>query len=366
MADDFETMAIGWAQNVEQVDERTWRAESARDGWAWLWSHLSSVGRAVFDREHPEGVQRIVPKKMLFRGQSCAEWSPLPGLLRIPDANDRQTADHAARIMESVIETEFSMLWNSDGAENWPPLAERCGYASAQHYGAKTNLLDWSVNPGTAVHFATKGGQPPGCTCGKASVAWISLEDAESLGLELVIPPPFVTRLYIQRGVFTVVSEEKLAEQIAAKAQRILFPPSPHFPQAAIDEEGLKSVQIEPPDPWFENLRNWSISEAENRTSSEIDPIPLSMIFNAHHGNHPAIVGARDSAIRFLYAADLFSQAKDLVDQLARREHLSGHCYDDSVIEIIRRHNPEFFAWAETTREFRPLCSEPDTSSRQT
>lgn len=131
---------------------------------------------------------------LFFRGQRCANWEFKSSLQR-KDAVSQATEQRAVTALAEYFKHMFAL--NDDIAIN----SARC---FAQHYGIATDLLDVTCDPDIAVWFAT---HPVSETCplGDGSgiihaASWAGQEGhAEIIFL---LPPPFVSNVYRQRGLF--------------------------------------------------------------------------------------------------------------------------------------------------------------------
>jgi len=253
-----------------------------------------------------------------------------------------------------VIDATFAMLWGSDGAQNWPPLLNSAGYAAAQHYGLFTTILDWTVNPQTAVHFGTsklepKANQPPG------AVFWIDAATAEQFGLKVVLPPPFIRRLYLQRGFFSDMREDQV-EQLEAACYRIQYPNHPKEGVLAVAEDrSLYEIDILPKDEWFKNIVKWSREKAKTFQGGNFDGVTLSLEFFDKHGAYPGMADIADFGM--LFGGDFYEVARNYIDQLALLFYKGGkRCYSPRMMAFLRKHNPEFFKWADCQGFSFPEC----------
>jgi hypothetical protein len=127
-------------------------------------------------------------KHLVFRGQSNHAYKLIASIYR-PGA-DAALLDRAKKLMAWYLASNAGLTAADD-----PVLF----YGAAQHYQIWTNLLDITPDPAVAVWFASL---PAGPSSQGAAVYCFPLEHAEELGLNMRLPPPFITRLYRQRGLF--------------------------------------------------------------------------------------------------------------------------------------------------------------------
>ncbi|MGO9485423.1 MAG: FRG domain-containing protein [Rhodomicrobium sp.] len=142
--------------------------------------------------------------RLLFRGHRNSEWKLTPTIYR-GDVNSEQEKRRLALFghLLSALSFNTSMLLNPiiHGGV-YLRIAPSSYAAAAQHYGIKTNLLDFTTDPAVAVKFATSAS---GSKTETASIFMLFLEAAKDAGLRIILPPPFAKRLYVQRGVFVEV-----------------------------------------------------------------------------------------------------------------------------------------------------------------
>lgn len=97
--------------------------------------------------------------------------------------------------------------------------------AAAQHYDIPTEFLDWTVDPAVAVWFAHWNSAPPD---NEGIVYFADYEQHPQI--RLILPPPFVKRLFRERGFFHTNSfraqEENVRQNdlLYRQSCRIRFP----------------------------------------------------------------------------------------------------------------------------------------------
>ena len=162
--------------------------------------------------------------RALFRGQSNSEWEISPSINR--SGIDREIEEQRGKLFCDILSelslntlTSFHPYTNSRLDLRVSPYSY---WAAAQHYGVRTNLIDFTTDAAIAVFFAcsttpTSDGQT-------ASVYVLPLEHALEKGCEVILPPPFAERLYTQRGVF--IRSDQAIQQDDFGITEIRFPAS--------------------------------------------------------------------------------------------------------------------------------------------
>ncbi len=195
-AQQFANLAESLASAVPRdAEELIWHAPSAWDAGVFL------LWTTRFFAEYES------PGAPIFRGQRDPNWPVVSSIYRTANAN-RTPLDAFCGAMAGVTWEEVTD-------------ASRATYiASAQHYGLETSLLDFTTDPLIAIYFASLGATEGS----QVVVYWLSFNLALSLGVSLVLAPPWVRRHHIQRGLFLDIELD-----LKPVCYRILFPVSAEF-----------------------------------------------------------------------------------------------------------------------------------------
>lgn len=142
--------------------------------------------------------------RFLFRGHRSSSWKLEPSILRrgVDRDHEEQRAHSFCELLASVSFNTMRLL--SPAFDLYLRMSPGAYAAAAQHYGIRTSLLDFTTDPDVAVWFATSDGDSDD---GMAAIHILPIEVAENRGLSLLLPPPFVNRLYLQRGFFVKADE---------------------------------------------------------------------------------------------------------------------------------------------------------------
>ena len=171
---------------------------------------LSDFIKILEDLENPEVI--------LFRGQTKASWPLLPKIARI--MGGKCSLKEEKEILKTFIKNSHPLM-------NTRPGTDLGWLAVAQHHGLPTRLLDWSLNPLTALWFAVDGTLPDE----DDGVLWAykppddtlinlldSLEEPDPFDIDRVYvyyPRHEDLRIRAQTGIFTIHCRKKKSEQFA-------------------------------------------------------------------------------------------------------------------------------------------------------
>lgn len=210
-------------------------------------------------------------QRLIFRGQSNSDWNIISSIHR---ESDEFTADD--RLIESVKSQVFAdilaaLSFNSISTVNVhlqqdeinaqsllvPKLrvTPRSYIAAAQHYGIPTNLIDWTPDPAVATFFAALAAKKSKCKT--ASIYVLSVQEVIENNFEILIPPPFIERLHLQRGFF-IRADKKNENANTLKDLcfiEIRFPTDFYFDKFEVIRRGLGVVNLLPEYPMAEELK---------------------------------------------------------------------------------------------------------------
>ncbi|NKK70073.1 FRG domain-containing protein [Rhizobium leguminosarum bv. viciae] len=319
-----------------------WEAPSAAHALAWLQLHLEWRGMIGYLGDVVNATRRVdLPPLVLFRGQADASWAVQSGLQRLLPA-ERKQARLAASLFAQVAYEMFREIYRSDGMQDYPRPSRRAGSAAAQHYGMRTKLLDFTTNALVAMWFACPAPDVKSAPS-QSAIDWIDLETAKELGLRIVLPPVFVDRLYLQRGVFLDVPQSKLA-QLRERLNRIVFPSAQRFEFVRVFGDGLpRQLNLLPADEWFEKLKAWSTQESAKSLAERDAGMSALLQFTFPNGYHPAM--HRTGMQGLLGLGDTIEVMLDFVDRMAFRTVKGGLIYHPDTVGTLANDNQEFFSW---------------------
>jgi hypothetical protein len=227
-----------FSNHVEQIDERTWKCDSGWTAAAFLVSYKMGQNHPLHETTNGQ--------PLLFRGQANSEWQLQPFLFR--EGINQEWVGKATKAFIQVVGQWFKHFGEDFGRNlisykiaNNPNVIR----AIAQHYDIPTSLLDWTTSPMVALNFATTSKHFGKSAC----VFALPLSDAFQFPLSIIIPPPIVERIYLQKGVFIDLTEE-LAKKIEKITIRVLFPPESEIPP--IGSEARNYDGLLKKSNWFE------------------------------------------------------------------------------------------------------------------
>ncbi len=314
-------LARGLVLSIRKLDDRTYLAPSPWHAAAWLLDVAALAGQvATVDGDSglrtPYDVKFGAP---VFRGQTDPRQKLRPTLLR----EGRTHADFMAmNLLAAVLERLF------DAEEN-RMNGRLVHLAALQHGGMPTPLLDFTADPRIAVTFACLGADPEKSR--EAGVFCTPLGVLAGLEGAVVLPPPWVKRLYAQRGLFFDFSSLPDHADIADFCFRVLFPPDPGFPASMGDQEDLL-----PREPWYEAAIAWAQRTAHSGAPA-VEAATKQLL--AECGKPPFLY---DSMIAAAMMPAL-NQFADMCEWLALKVTGGQLRYDIGSIEAIGVHNMPLF-----------------------
>jgi len=209
-------------------------------------------------------------QRAVFRGQENSEWKICSSISR-KNVNIQLEKFKAKLFCDILSEMSFNLTTViSPDSGRFDLCVPQSGYlAAAQHYGIKTELVDFTSDPAVAVFFASCGTPPTQ----KSSVFVFSLENAVESGCDIIIPPPFVERLHTQRGFFLRHSDASTPWEGSKHVLcEIRFPCSYDFRPFSVVRDGRRIDLLK------SSLPIEAITSIVNETvaSSPIESIPQS------------------------------------------------------------------------------------------
>jgi hypothetical protein len=308
---------------IECVDERTWRAPTTWHAAVWLLNVAAGAGegKPVYPAFKPDEPLHF-DSALLFRGQRNTSWGVAPRLLRESDPSTHVKA-LAIFLMTMAALIPF---------EEMPTVTAEAHIATAQHYGLATNLLDITVDPLTATFFACDGAIDP-----EAVVYWMPFDEAVSLGIRMALPPPWIKRLYKQKGLFIDFFHADLKD-IKDRCYRILFPPDKSYVES---EFGNVDSRLYPDDPWLTSACEWAktvdIETAElSRDGAIALAEKLRRKLGKPHFMYNVLFPAR--------MGDWWELFEELLDWLAVRMIEGAPEFQCYPLLVMKRDNPGLFA----------------------
>ena len=178
--------------SIQQRNERTYFAPSAWHAAAWLLNIAELAGQLV-NQDSATGMCAPYDTRFgapVFRGQRDPSKKLVPTLFR----PDRTIVDSVA--LNLLVELLQGLFDYEENRMN----SRFVHVAALQHYGMPTPLLDFTADPRVAVFFACN--KADATVTPEVVVYGFALGLLSGLGGAVILPPPWVRRLYAQRGLF--------------------------------------------------------------------------------------------------------------------------------------------------------------------
>jgi len=310
---------------IQRADERTYRAPSPWHAAAWLLDLAALIGQ-VADLDGETGLRSPYAAKYgapVFRGQRALHWKLTPTLLREP------CDPLNVRALELFIQSVSELFRYEENRMN----TRHVHMAAAQHYGMATPLLDFTADPRVAVFFACQGAEPHRER--EVVVYGTPFNVLADLGGAVVLPPPWVKRLYAQRGLFLDCAELPEDVDLRDLCFRVIFPPDERYGRSVF-VEGAQALL--PPDPWYARATEWAREAARVFDPSKSSESP-GEILRRECGPPPFLWDALvPAAMR-----ESLDQFVDMCEWLALKVVNGTPTYDCTALEYMWRHNEPLF-----------------------
>lgn len=233
---------------------------------------LPSPWHAVLMLESLQHHLSLNKKRAIFRGQSDCTWEVCPSIHR--KGIDKELESFKARLFCDILSAmSFNTLTtlSANSTQMNLKIPSSSYLAAAQHYGIKTNLIDYTPDPAVAVYFASTASSTRENK--KASVFAIHLDQAFENGCEIIIPPPFIERLHVQRGFFIKQpNPDEIFDKKKYALFEIQFPCDYDFQPFDVIRRGVGRVDILPENPSMNavlNIVNEAISNQSFNTITD-------------------------------------------------------------------------------------------------
>lgn len=214
-------------------------------------------------------------ERLLFRGQSNPDWEIISSINHEYLTEKDKSVEEVKRKAFSEILAGISLnACKSPFPESdvdFLMLNPECYIAAAQHYGIKTNLIDWTTDPNIAIHFASENSKT-----NLSSVYVLKMSDAMENNFQIIIPPPFVERIHVQRGFFIESSEYKNLKQICII--EIRFPTKFDVGKFKVFRKGLGEIEINPESELLNRVKHLSDGMAHDYFNNQLNVLPQDSI----------------------------------------------------------------------------------------
>lgn len=169
--------------------------------------HATSPWHAAYALAHVQHLS-IVERSthLVFRGQRRSSWPLIPTLDRL-SGNPEETNRAILEVwilcnLMTKLGTDTLILTPAPGASFDLALPPDAYVPVAQHYGFNTALLDFTADPAVAVYFASRDDEDLQEEYASVYIYQLPLNEHTDHLLNLRLPPPFVERPYLQKGIY--------------------------------------------------------------------------------------------------------------------------------------------------------------------
>ena len=196
---------------------------------------------------------------LLYRGQRDSTWPLTPSIYRegVNFETESRVIYAFVNLVSRFLSSQFqratdiispSLMMLSDRFAAPTPKAIHVG--TAQHFGIRTPLLDFSLDPAVAVWFACKNSKGDGSET--ASVFALPNRIGMFAGAAILLPHPYIQRLYRQRGLFVEPVSSRGLRQLCVEVR---FSPDPSF---EVVRDDLERPDLLPEDEWWTMMASFA------------------------------------------------------------------------------------------------------------
>jgi len=187
----------------------------------------------------------LAQQSMIFRGQSDYRWPIVASLRRqgVDASREKRYFDAFAAVFDRFLQRQNP--YEGDGPPVGHPYDPDLHRAAAQHYGVRTDLIDFTTDPCVAIAF---GNATP--RRGVASVFGLPLRAATRNDLRILLPHPIFSRLYLQRGLFIECNDRYSPQTFRELCVEVVFPVDNEFRVV----RNSAPIDLLPHDAYFESL----------------------------------------------------------------------------------------------------------------
>ena len=250
---------------IEIAGNRLSRAPSP---WHAALAGIVALQYSLTPEGHPlkHGDETVImssKQSFVFRGQGDKNCDLIPKL-------ERKEIDNVfeARALDAFCASLDRLFKSAD----IPTPPAKALAATAQHYGIATHLLDFTADPSVAVWFGAHA--PRRRKDQEAVIFLLPLIEGLNRGAKIILPPPFVKRLYVQRGLF-IEPAGGTGSTLRQACTEICFPLDSSF---KVIREG-KPIKLLLRDQWLEKCVEWAQKWAKAGKDFPKDPKVAESIY---------------------------------------------------------------------------------------
>lgn len=317
--------------------------------------HVKSPWHASFLLAHlQDSLMNEGRGHLLFRGHADASWKLIPSIDRFEKGTQGSTREivktFVVNILLANLHIDVTMFWPRGSEHNFTlGLSADAYFPVAQHYGAKTWLLDCTADPSVAVYFATR--PIDNRVSQNCNVHMLGLHENSPLNnsFHLKLVPPFFSRPYLQKGVFLESNTRGDLLELCSDSVTVSFPHRIWNSEFKIIRNDEINILPESEDMdeifkladlgWIEFLMQYSgqmiaIEKIESFAHDFVkaNEDSISNLFKEH---------IKDPLRYFNRFVEEYEDLMYWICYVVYREPKEAFGFSDYSLEMIVRHNPE-------------------------